>query len=142
MENFDGKTQLGNLNDEHNTPSSSETRNPTEYNPQTHHHKHVKFNPQETPLMYSRASSPESLASCDIHEGYKDVYSSYEHSRATSGRVSPSDLPDSPCQSRPRSPPSKPLLLSNKNPQQTMKVVPSCNFLHNTNMPAPNTSNT
>jgi hypothetical protein len=135
MEQFEGKTDSENLSDEHIT----ETRN--EYNPQISHHKHVKFNPQETPLMYSRASSPESLASCDIHEGYKDVYSSYEHSRATSGRVSPSDLPDSPCQSRPRSPPPKPLL-SNKKPQQTMKVVPSCNLPYATNIPTQNTSNT
>ena len=140
-ENFEGKTELERLSDDHITHSNSETTNATEYNPQIHHHKHVKFNPQETPLMYSRASSPESLASCDIHEGYKDVYSSYEHSRATSGRVSPSDLPDSPCQSRPRSPPPKPLL-SNKKPQQTMKVVPSCNFIHDTSNSAQNTSKT
>ena len=32
---------------------------------------------------------------------YRDGYDSYEQSRATSGRVSPSDLPDSPCQSPP-----------------------------------------
>ena len=101
-----------------------------EYNPHTPHNKHVKFNPQETPLMYSRASSPESLASCDIDDGYKDVYSSYEPSRATSGRVSPSDLPDSPCQSRPRSPPL-PLKtsLSNKKPQQTMQAIRPSPFL-------------
>ena len=39
------------------------------------------------------------------HEGsLHDGYSSYEASRATSGRVSPSDLPDSPSQTMPTSP--------------------------------------
>ena len=94
--------------------------------------------------MYSRASSPESLASCDIDDGYKDVYSSYEPSRATSGRVSPSDLPDSPCQSRPRSPPL-PLKtsLSNKKPQQTMQAIRPSPFLQtNTTFSTHHISNT
>ena len=122
-----------------NIQSSNMTPQNADYNNQIHQNKHVKFNPQETPLMYSRASSPESLASCDIQDGYKDVYSSYEQSRATSGRVSPSDLPDSPCQSRPRSPP-KPHP-SNKKPQKTMRVMPSCSFPTNTPFPIQNTSN-
>ena len=74
------------------------------------HHPHqqppmktVTFNPQETPLVFSRHSSFESLNSCDQHS-IRTGYSSCDFSRMTSGRVSPSDLPDSPCQSRPYSP--------------------------------------
>ncbi len=55
----------------------------------------VSFNPQETPLMYSRASSFESLNSFD-QQSIRDGYSSCDFSRVTSGRVSPSELPDSP----------------------------------------------
>ena len=84
--------------------------------------------------MYSRASSPESLASCDIQDGYKDAYSSYEQSRATSGRVSPSDLPDSPCQSRPYSPPKS--HLSNKKHLQST-IIPSCSFPYSSASTAP-----
>jgi hypothetical protein len=65
--------------------------------------KTVTFNPQETPLVFSRHSSFESLNSCDQHS-IRTGYSSCDFSRMTSGRVSPSDLPDSPCQSRPYSP--------------------------------------
>merc|ERR1719318_979376 len=60
-------------------------------------------NPHETPMMFSRASSIASLDSFDQHSLH-DGYSSYEASRATSGRVSPSDLPDSPSQTMPGSP--------------------------------------
>ena len=66
------------------------------------HHKQVTFHPHETPLMFSRASSFESLNSFD-QQSIRDGYSSCDFSRATSGRVSPSDLPDSPCQSPPLS---------------------------------------
>ncbi len=55
----------------------------------------VKFNEHETPLMYSRASSIESLNSCD-QQSIRTGYSSCDFSRLNSGRVSPSDLPDSP----------------------------------------------
>ncbi len=55
----------------------------------------VTFNPHETPLMFSRHSSAESLNSFDQHS-VQDGYSSCATSRATSGRISPSDLPDSP----------------------------------------------
>merc|ERR1712223_852663 len=122
----DQPNDASNLDNEHVEASNIEVRHHNEYHHHTPHNKHVKFNPQETPLMYSRASSPESLASCDIHDGYKDVYDSYEPSRATSGRVSPSDLPDSPCQSRPRSPAQTlKATLSNKKPQQTMQAIRS-----------------
>jgi len=60
-------------------------------------------NPHETPMMFSRASSIASLDSFD-QQSLHDGYSSYEASRATSGRVSPSDLPDSPSQTMPGSP--------------------------------------
>merc|ERR1719209_1195400 len=64
----------------------------------------VQSAPQETPLMFSRASSVASLDSFDHEGSLHDGYSSYEASRATSGRVSPSDLPDSPSQTMPTSP--------------------------------------
>ena len=64
----------------------------------------VRSAPQETPLMFSRASSVASLDSFDHDGSLQDGYSSYEASRATSGRVSPSDLPDSPSQTMPTSP--------------------------------------
>ena len=59
--------------------------------------------PQETPMMFSRASSIASLDSFE-QQSTHDEYSSYEASRATSGRVSPSHLPDSPSQTMPSSP--------------------------------------
>ena len=59
--------------------------------------------PHETPMMFSRASSIASLDSFD-QQSTHDEYSSYEASRATSGRVSPSHLPDSPSQTMPGSP--------------------------------------
>ena len=64
----------------------------------------VRSAPQETPPMFSRASSVASLDSFDHEGSLHDGYSSYEASRATSGRVSPSDLPDSPSQTMPTSP--------------------------------------
>ena len=64
----------------------------------------VRSAPHETPLMFSRASSVASLDSFDHEGSLHDGYSSYEASRATSGRVSPSDLPDSPSQTMPTSP--------------------------------------
>ena len=68
--------------------------------------KSVSFLPEQTPLMFSPCSSFESLTSFD-HQPIRSGYSSCDFSRATSGRVSPSDLPDSPCQSRPFSPKRK-----------------------------------
>ena len=69
-------------------------------------------------MIFSRTSTPESLASFDqgpIMSGYSSV----DFSRATSGRVSPSDLPDSPIQSRPFTP-SK-LLSKPKQPLEAPK---------------------
>ena len=82
----------------------------------------VKLAPQETPIMFSRASSVTSLDSFDQDGSLQDGYSSYEVSHATSGRVSPSDLPDSPSQIMPTSPclSSRP----GKNPS-VLPVVPA-----------------
>ena len=72
-------------------------------------HKTVTFrggdnsNANDTPLLFSRASSVASLDSFD-QQSIPDGYSSCDFSRATSGRVSPSDLPDSPSQTMPSSP--------------------------------------
>ena len=72
-------------------------------------HKTVTFrggdnsNVNDTPLLFSRASSVASLDSFD-QQSIPDGYSSCDFSRATSGRVSPSDLPDSPSQTMPSSP--------------------------------------
>ena len=63
----------------------------------------LQRNPHETPMMFSRASSIASLDSFD-QGSVNDDYSSYEASRATSGRVSPSHLPDSPSQTMPGTP--------------------------------------
>lgn len=60
---------------------------------------------QETPLMYSRSSSLDSLNEFDqhsIHDDHSSVISDFSH--RTSGAVSPSDLPDSPTQTVPPSP--------------------------------------
>lgn len=70
----------------------------------------VKLNPdhqyaEETPLMFSRASSLGSLSSYEqqsILDDRSSVVS--EFSRLTSGVVSPSELPDSPSQLVPASP--------------------------------------
>ena len=61
----------------------------------------------DTPLIFSRSSSLESLNSFVQQPFQGSEYSSYQCSRVTSGRVSPSDLPDSPIQSRPCTPPIK-----------------------------------
>ena len=58
----------------------------------------------QTPLIFSRSSSFESLNSFVQQPFQGSEYSSYQCSRVTSGRVSPSDLPDSPIQSRPYTP--------------------------------------
>ena len=73
----------------------------------------------QTPLIFSRSSSFESLNSFVQQPFQGSEYSSYQCSRVTSGRVSPSDLPDSPIQSRPYTPKVKRsynfLLLTSKN---------------------------
>lgn len=56
----------------------------------------------ETPLMFSRCSSPESLSSYELPDDRGSIVS--EFSRMTSGLVSPSELPDSPTQTVPPSP--------------------------------------
>ncbi|XP_075231936.1 uncharacterized protein LOC142330508 isoform X3 [Lycorma delicatula] len=56
----------------------------------------------ETPLMFSRCSSPESLSSYEPPDDRSSVVS--EFSRLTSGMISPSELPDSPTQTVPPSP--------------------------------------
>ena len=58
----------------------------------------------DTPMVFSRSSSLESLDSFVQHPFQGSEYSSYQCSRVTSGRVSPSDLPDSPIQTRPQTP--------------------------------------
>eukprot|EP00096_Caligus_rogercresseyi_P006290 TRINITY_DN2262_c0_g1_i2.p1 TRINITY_DN2262_c0_g1~~TRINITY_DN2262_c0_g1_i2.p1 ORF type:complete len:1565 (-),score=560.74 TRINITY_DN2262_c0_g1_i2:406-5100(-) len=62
--------------------------------------KSVTFYPHETPLMFSRASSVQSLNSIE-QNSIREEYSSCDYSRVTSGHVSPSDLPDSPCRTPP-----------------------------------------
>lgn len=60
---------------------------------------------QETPLMFSRSSSLDSLNEFDqhsIHDDQSSIISDFSH--RTSGAVSPSDLPDSPTQTVPPSP--------------------------------------
>ncbi|KAH9509711.1 hypothetical protein Btru_044318, partial [Bulinus truncatus] len=57
---------------------------------------------EETPLMFSRSSSPESLSSFDTQSVHSSVVS--EYSRRASEVVSPSDIPDSPSESMPSSP--------------------------------------
>lgn len=72
--------------------------------------KAVSFNTeesyaQETPLMFSRSSSLDSLSEFDqhsIHDDRSSVISDF--SRRESGVVSPSELPDSPTQTVPTSP--------------------------------------
>ena len=59
---------------------------------------------QVTPLVFS-PSPVASLGSSDRDDSLHEVYSSHEASRGTSGRLSPSDLPDSPSQTMPTSPP-------------------------------------
>ena len=85
----ENETEKGQLETAENAPCEKE-------NP-----KKVNFT-QETPMMFSRSSSIESLNSfVHVQQPIQSGYSSYDISRVTSGRVSPSDLPDSPCQSPP-----------------------------------------
>ncbi|KAK3804298.1 hypothetical protein RRG08_029560 [Elysia crispata] len=60
---------------------------------------------EETPLMFSRSSSPESLSSFDTQSVHSSVIS--EYSRRASQVVSPSEIPDSPSESMPSSPPRR-----------------------------------
>ncbi|XP_071492084.1 adenomatous polyposis coli protein-like isoform X1 [Diadema antillarum] len=64
------------------------------------HHEEV----QETPLVFSRCSSVCSLSSDDVPDLCDDRSSIYTNSRAASGYVSPSELPDSPSETMPPSP--------------------------------------
>ncbi|XP_049821338.1 adenomatous polyposis coli homolog [Aethina tumida] len=60
---------------------------------------------EQTPLMFSRSSSLESLGSIEQHSIHDDRSSVVSDlSRLTSGIVSPSELPDSPTQTVPPSP--------------------------------------
>ncbi|XP_071941966.1 adenomatous polyposis coli protein-like isoform X2 [Antedon mediterranea] len=59
---------------------------------------------EETPLVFSRASSTSSLSSFDMPSICEDRSSIFSDSRRASEVVSPSDLPDSPSQSMPSSP--------------------------------------
>ncbi|XP_059054528.1 adenomatous polyposis coli protein-like [Achroia grisella] len=59
---------------------------------------------EDTPLMFSRSSSLGSLPDCGPHDDQGSVLS--EFSRLPSGCISPSEIPDSPGQSVPASPPS------------------------------------
>ncbi|CAL4121709.1 unnamed protein product, partial [Meganyctiphanes norvegica] len=84
-------------------------------NPQQREVEGKSSNYEETPLMFSRATSVSSLSSFDvqsIHDDHSSVVSDF--SRFTSGAISPSDLPDSPTQTVPPSPkcsrPSSPKL--------------------------------
>ncbi|XP_013166580.1 PREDICTED: adenomatous polyposis coli protein-like [Papilio xuthus] len=61
---------------------------------------------EDTPLMFSRSSSLGSLPECSQHDDQGSVVS--EVSRLTSGCISPSEIPDSPGQSAPLSPPAAP----------------------------------
>lgn len=76
---------------------------------------------QETPLMFSRTSSLESLSSAEpaCVDDVSSVVS--EFSRVASGIMSPSELPDSPTQSVPQSPSRRRRL----QPQGQIPVVPN-----------------
>lgn len=65
----------------------------------------INYSEQQTPLMFSRSSSLESLDSLDQQQNCNDEGSVVsEFSRLTSRAVSPSELPDSPGQTMPSSP--------------------------------------
>lgn len=76
---------------------------------------------QETPLMFSRHSSMDSLVEEDV--GPLDDKSSVvsDFSRLASGVISPSEIPDSPTQSMPQSP----RRLSNTNSNASPHITPS-----------------
>ncbi|KAL7306870.1 hypothetical protein TKK_0001030 [Trichogramma kaykai] len=68
-------------------------------------HVHEENSPQQTPLMFSRTSSLDSLSEFEqhsIHDECSSVFSDLSH--RTSAVVSPSELPDSPTQTVPPSP--------------------------------------
>ncbi|XP_042223526.1 adenomatous polyposis coli protein-like isoform X3 [Homarus americanus] len=75
---------------------------------------------EETPLMFSRATSVSSLSSFEvqsIHDDRSSVVSDF--SRFTSGAISPSDLPDSPNHTVPPSP------KRSRPPSQPFKTPPT-----------------
>lgn len=78
---------------------------------------------QETPMMFSRSSSLQSLNSCD-HDSIRSDVTSDPGSRLASGLISPSQLPASPSQSMPESPrrsPKSQSLLNVNQPDPTEK---------------------
>ena len=87
-------------------PATNRPSNVTKASPAGATSKSVSFidYAQETPLMFSRTSSLESLSSAEpaCVDDVSSVVS--EFSRVASGIVSPSELPDSPTQSVPQSP--------------------------------------
>ncbi|XP_011499454.1 PREDICTED: uncharacterized protein LOC105363459 [Ceratosolen solmsi marchali] len=95
----DQKICEGNLKKLHTPPQS-----PAEPCDKEKENKAVTFNveenyAQETPLMFSRSSSLDSLSEFEqhsIHDDHSSIIS--DHSHRTSGVVSPSELPDSPTQ--------------------------------------------
>jgi hypothetical protein len=95
----DQKACEGNLKKLQTPPQS-----PAELCDKEKENKAVTFNveenyAQETPLMFSRSSSLDSLSEFEqhsIHDDHSSIIS--DHSHRTSGVVSPSELPDSPTQ--------------------------------------------
>lgn len=79
---------------------------------------------QQTPLMFSRHSSVESLLSAehDCADDRSSVVSDF--SRLASGLISPSELPDSPTQSMPQTPRSSSSAANNMNTNRNPAVPP------------------
>ncbi|CAH2040150.1 unnamed protein product, partial [Iphiclides podalirius] len=82
---------------------------------------------EDTPLMFSRSSSLGSLPECSQQDDQGSIVS--EVSRLTSGCISPSEIPDSPGQSAPLSPPATAAPAAHENL-----------LAHNTEEPCPVTS--
>ncbi|XP_003425655.1 adenomatous polyposis coli protein isoform X1 [Nasonia vitripennis] len=79
---------------------------------------------QETPLMFSRCSSLDSLSDFEqhsIHDDRSSVISDFSH--RTSGVVSPSELPDSPTQTVPPSPRRIKQQNTQNHPPQRMPLI-------------------
>lgn len=77
---------------------------------------------EQTPLMFSRSSSLESLDSLEQQQVHDEGSVVSEFSRLTSRAVSPSELPDSPGQTMPSSPRRPPPAPSQAHPQQQQQI--------------------
>ncbi|KAH8359751.1 hypothetical protein KR093_008690, partial [Drosophila rubida] len=110
---------------------NSTTNNDSNANNNSNRANQVIYSAMQTPLMFSRRSSMDSLVNDETIACDDNASVISDYSRMQSGVISPSELPDSPTQSMPQSPrrDRKP------NPQQQQPQTPLRNDLNGNDDP-------